>query len=246
MFPEIWSMTDRIFCNFGRFFPFYPYNTKYQNFEQLKNKPEDIIILHKCTKNHDHMSYCSLDMVRSGCHFYFLFWAIFSHFTSLTARKIKIKKKKRKEKNDWRYHHFTIVHQKSWSYAIAGDRCNYFSFWAIFCTFTPLPNSPKNRNFNKIKKDPRDLIILHRFVKNHDHMLYCSWDMVRDRYNYFSFWAIFCHFTGKKCTVPEIWCAMDRRTDEWMEGWTDAKKWHIEVSAPPKNKKLIINSRHKL
>ena len=98
MFPEIWSMMDRIFCNFGPFFPFYPYNTKYQNFEQLKNKPEDIIILHKCTKNHDHMSYCSLDMVRRGCQFYFLFWAIFSHFTSLTARKIKIKKKEKRKK----------------------------------------------------------------------------------------------------------------------------------------------------
>ena len=74
-------------------------------------------------------------------------------------------------------------------------------------------------------------------------MLYCSWDMVRDRCNcYFSFWAIFCPFTPltaqkikilkkwKKCleissfyisvpkimirwcTVPEIWCM----TDIWL------------------------------
>ena len=27
----------------------------------------------------------------------------------------------------------------------------YFSFWAIFCPFTP-PNRPKNKNFKKMKK----------------------------------------------------------------------------------------------
>ena len=31
-------------------------------------------------------------------------------------------------------------------------------------------------------------------TKNYDQMMYCSWDLVRDRYNYFSFWAIFCPF----------------------------------------------------
>ena len=71
-------------------------------------------------------------------------------------------------------------------------------------------------------------------------MLHCSWDMVRDECNYFSFWAIFCPFTPltaqkikikkekwKKgleisslyisvpkvmirwCTAPEIWCVAD-------------------------------------
>ena len=60
------------------------------------------------------------------------------------------------------------------------DRCNcYFSFWAILCPFTPPPpsrNSPKNKNFKKMKKEkktPAD-IILHKSTKNHDHMLYCS------------------------------------------------------------------------
>ena len=49
-------------------------------------------ILHKCTKSHDHMLYCSLDMVHNGYHFYFLFWAIFCPFTSVTAKKSKFKK----------------------------------------------------------------------------------------------------------------------------------------------------------
>ena len=34
-----------------------------------------------------------------------------------------------------------------------------------------------------------------KYTKNHDHMLYCFWDMVCDTSNsYFSFWAIFLPF----------------------------------------------------
>ena len=55
MVPEIWSVTDRIFCQFGPFFALLPRkNLKNQNFEKMKKKPQDIIILHKCTTNHDH------------------------------------------------------------------------------------------------------------------------------------------------------------------------------------------------
>ena len=84
---QIWSATDKIFCHFGPFFlHFYPPNNpKYQNFENVKKVPGDIIILHKCTINHDHMLYCSLDMARIGFNCYFSFWAIFYLFTSLQA-----------------------------------------------------------------------------------------------------------------------------------------------------------------
>ena len=90
MVPEISSVMDRIFCHFGLFKPFSPLNNpKNQNFEKLKIPHGDIIILHKCTKNHDHMLYCSLDMVCNRFN-YFSFWAVFYLFTSLTAQKIKI------------------------------------------------------------------------------------------------------------------------------------------------------------
>ena len=56
----------------------------------MEKTPGDIIILHKCTKNYDHMLYCSLDMARNGFKCYFSFWAIFYPFTPLTAQKIKI------------------------------------------------------------------------------------------------------------------------------------------------------------
>ena len=40
--------------------PFYPPNNlKNENLKKMKKTPGDIIILHNCTKNHDHMLYCS-------------------------------------------------------------------------------------------------------------------------------------------------------------------------------------------
>ena len=69
-------LTDRTFCHFG-----------------------PLALLHKCNKNHDHMLYCSSDMVRNRCNCYFSFWTIFCLFTSLTAQKNKMKKKKKRKKD---------------------------------------------------------------------------------------------------------------------------------------------------
>ena len=58
-----------------------------------------------------------------------------------------------------------------------------------------------NQNFEKKKKKRKkkkahgDVIILHMCTKNHNHMMYASWDMECDRRNFLSFWAIFCPFT---------------------------------------------------
>ena len=54
----------RYVCNFyfsfwAIFCPFDPNGPKNKNFEGMKKAPGDIIILYKCTKNHDHMPYCS-------------------------------------------------------------------------------------------------------------------------------------------------------------------------------------------
>ena len=91
---EIWSATDIIVCYFGPFFTLLPHEQpKKTKFWKNVKKTGDIIILQKCTKSHDHMLYCSWDMARNGCNCYFSFWAIFCLSTSLTAQKIKTKKK---------------------------------------------------------------------------------------------------------------------------------------------------------
>ena len=55
------------------------------------------------------------------------------------------------------------------------DRQNFFSFWTIFCPFTPPPpNNPENQNFEKMKKNDVNIIILHKCTINDNHMIYGS------------------------------------------------------------------------
>ena len=54
--PEIWHVTDIIIFHFGLFLPFYQNNSpKNQNFKKMKKTLDNIIILHRCTKNYDHI-----------------------------------------------------------------------------------------------------------------------------------------------------------------------------------------------
>ena len=164
-----WDMTcERCNCffHFGLFFSFYPSNSpKNRNFKKMNKLPGDIIILHICTKNHDHMQFCSWDMAR--------------------------------------------------------DRCIYFFHFGLFLTLLfpqPKPsnpfNSPKNQNFKR-KKKLRCLEIS-------------------------SFYTFVPKIIISLSTVPEIWCATDRRTGRRT---TDGqKKWHIKVGAPPKSIQLICHS----
>ena len=63
-----------------------------KKWKKKKKKPGDIIILHKCTKTHDQMLYCSWDTARDRCNCCYSFWAIFGPFTPQTAQKNKISK----------------------------------------------------------------------------------------------------------------------------------------------------------
>ena len=135
------------------FLPFYtPNNLKNQNFEKVKETPGDIIILHMCTINDNHMVYGSWDMERDRQNF-LSFWTIFCPFTLLTTRKIKILKKwqKRLEISSF----YTSVPKimiicytvpEIWRVT---DVIVIFYF-GLFLHFYP-PNSPKNQNFIKRK-----------------------------------------------------------------------------------------------
>ena len=74
------------------------------------------------------------------------------------------------------------------------NRQIFLSFWANFCPFTPLATQKI-----KILKKKQHLKIPSFYTsetKNHDYMLYCSWDMAHDRSIFlFSFSAIFCPST---------------------------------------------------
>ena len=84
--PELRSEMDIIFCHFRPFLPFYPLNNPgNQDFKIWKKAPGDVIILHLCTKNQDHVIYASWDMECDRQN-YLSFWAIFCPFTPLTTR----------------------------------------------------------------------------------------------------------------------------------------------------------------
>ena len=212
MVPEIWSATDRIFlsqvyqkpdhrlycswdmaCDRCNYFHFGLYVS------HLLLPPGVIIIWHKCTKNHDHMLYSSWDMARDRCNF-FSFWPIFCPFCPPNSPKNQNLIKKKKTPGDIIILHKCTKnrdHMLYCSWDLVRDRCNlYFSFWAIFCPFTSL-TAWKMKFSKKWKKLLKIyIIILNNCTKNHDHMLYCSWDKLRDGCNcYFLFWAIFGPFT---------------------------------------------------
>ena len=139
------------------------------------------------------------------------FWAIFCCFTPLTNWKITILKKFKKHLEILSF--CTSAPKIIICYTVPGiwhmTEVIFFPFWAIFCPFTP--NSPKNQNKKKKKK----------------HLVISS------------FYTCVLKIMITWCTVPEIWCMMDR----WMDRW---KNWHIEVSAPPKNDNSSINTWHDL
>ena len=208
---EMWSAPDRFFfCHLGPFFALSPPNSlKIEHFKKMKKSPGGITILLKYTKNHDRRLYCSWDMACDGCNYYFSFGHFFPPFTPpLTAQKIK--KFKKNEKKPWRYNHLTQVYQKLWSRALLFLRWRMtdviiFHF-GPFLPFYP-HNGPKNENFKKMKKTLGDIIILHNRTKNHDRMLYCSWDMACDGCNcYFYFGlllAIYPPPTAEKIKIPK-------------------------------------------
>ena len=103
-----------ILCHF---LPFYTTsNLQNQNFEKMKKTPGDIIGLHKCTINANHIMYGSLDMQHDRQNF-LSFWTIFFPFTLLTTMKIKILKKWKKHQEISLYTHvpyMTIMMYCSW------------------------------------------------------------------------------------------------------------------------------------
>ena len=83
-------------------------------------------------------------------------------------------------------------HMMYGSWVMEWDRQFFVILNGLF-SFYP-PNNPKNQNFEKIKTTPGDIIILHRYNINDNHVMHGSWDMERDGQNCLSFWTFFLPF----------------------------------------------------
>ena len=68
------------------------------------------------------------------------------------------------------------------------------------------PNNPENHNFEKLKKMPGDIIILHIYTINENHVMYVP--EIRSatvRQNFLSVWVIFCPLTPLTTLKIKIW-----------------------------------------
>ena len=163
----------------------------------MKKTPGDII-LNMSTIHENHMMYDSWDMEHDRQNF-FSFWAIFCPFTPPSPHPNNPDNQNvEKAPGDIIILNKCTIndnHKIYGSWDIKCTRQNVFVILGHYLPYYPF-NSLKNENFKKMKKKTSgDIIILHMCTKNHDHMLFCSWDMACDRCNcYFSFWPIFCPF----------------------------------------------------
>ena len=103
----------------------------------------------------------------------------------------------------------------AWFLRYGVQRAEFFVILDCFLPFYPLTTA-KKKNFEKLKKASRDIIILHMCTLNNIHMMYGSWDMERDGQNFLSFWTIFCPFTPLTIQKIKFWK-------------NEGKKKHLEI-----------------
>ena len=117
-----------------------------QNFEKMKKVSGDVIFLHMCIKNHDHM-YASWD-IECNRHNFLLFCVTFCPFTPLLTPKIKIWKKCKKNP-PWRYYPFPHVYHKWTSYDVwfLRYKARWIEFFVTLGHFLPSgpPKNPKKK-----------------------------------------------------------------------------------------------------
>ena len=100
----------------------------------------------------------------------------------------------------------------SWHMACNGF---IFHFGLLFALLPPITawKIKISKNWKKTLE-----ISFYSFTKNHDHMLYCSWDMVHGCNCYYSYWSIFCSFTPHNS--PKKW----KKSLEISSFYTSASK----------------------
>ena len=181
--PEIRSETDRIFCHFRQFF-YPPNNQENQNFKKMKKASRDVIILHMCTKNHNHMMFASWDMEYNRQIF-----VISGHFCPFTPLLTSQKKFGINVKKTWVYYPITNVYHKWWSYDVWFLRYKAWQTVILghFLPFDP-PNNLKNQSFEKTKKQHLKILLFYTCIPQ----MMIIWCLVPEIWSTTD--RIYCHF----------------------------------------------------
>ena len=124
----------------GHFLPFYPLKKPQKSkFWKMKKFAGGIIILQMCTINDSQMMYGYDDIECNGQNF-LSFWIVFCHFTPLTTRKIKKKKKMKNTPEDIIILQMCTIDDNHIMYGSWDIECDGQFFFVIldcFCTFIP-------------------------------------------------------------------------------------------------------------
>ena len=183
----LFTMIGTEIDNFGSFLAFYPLKIKkIRVLKKWKKNLRRISSFYICVKIKIMIIWCTVPKIRCEIGTAFVILGHFLHFYPLKTREIKILKN---WKNTCKYHDFTHdVHWKPQSYDIRFLRCevertDFFYFGSFFCPFIPL-TTQKIKILKKWKRHG-DIISLQKCTKNHDLILYFSWDMTRDGCNFY-------------------------------------------------------------
>ena len=172
--------------------------------KKWKKNAHDFTHVYQKSQSNDarFLRYIRSKVDRTFCHFFTVllpWWSRKSNFW-------------KNEKNIRRYYPFTHVYHKWRSFDVwfLKYKTRQTECFVILDHFllSHHPDDPENQNFEKLKKSPGDIIILHMSTINDNHMMYGSWDMERDGQNLFSFWVNFCPFTPptiRKTKVSKKW-----------------------------------------
>ena len=137
--------------------------------------------------------WCMVPNIWSTTDNFLSFWTDFCPLTHLWTQKIKFSKKWKKHLKILSFYKHKWQSYDVWFLRYGVQQTEFFVILDHFLHFYP-PNNPKNKNFEKMKKPPGDIIILHMCTINDNHMTYGSWDIKCNRQIFLSFWTIFCTF----------------------------------------------------
>ena len=229
-----------------------------------KKTSGDIIILPIRTKNHDHMLYCSWDMTLTDVTFISHFGLFFALLPSNSLKNENSKKNEKKHLEVSSFYTSVPKIMIIW-YTVPEiwhmtDVIVIFHFGLFFALSPFCPFALKNENFTKMKKCleissfytsvPKIMIICYTVPE----IWYVMYVIVIFHFGLFfalllpyqpknskfqknkkNTWR-YHHFTHvyQKLWLDDV--RFLRYGARQMDGWTNRqKKWHIEVSAPPKN-----------
>ena len=189
MVPEKW----RLFCHCGPFFTLLPrYGPRKSKFWKNEEKACRYYFTHVYHKWHLYDVWFLRHWARQTQCF-----VILDCFMPFNNPKNQSFEKLKKTPGDTIILHKCNKNHDHMLYCFWGMTCNgcncYFSFWAIFCSFTSL-TTQKIKIKKKMKETLGDIIISHMCTKNYDRIMYGDWNMV-----------------------------CNGQTDRYTDGWTDGK-----------------------